>query len=136
MHTMTLSVLGHSSMHWRSGSSLVPGLFLSITIATAAFVLRSLSGITALSPLIIAIVLGLAYRNAIGAPAAFKLPSNPVSPLVCGAAGSPAICARRWRPWRSPWRRGWSGLRKPIVHSGPRASSCPLGASWVLVMCL
>lgn len=72
MHTMTLSVLGHSSTRWPSGSSLIPGLFLTATIATAAFELRSLSGITALSPLIISIVLGLAYRNTVGTPATFK----------------------------------------------------------------
>ena len=63
-------MLGHSSTRRLSGSSLVPGLLLTITIAKAAF--QSLSGITVLSPLIIAIVLGLAFRNTVGTPTAFK----------------------------------------------------------------
>jgi len=72
MHTMTLSVLGHSNTRLLSGSSLVPGLLLTVTIATAAFVLRNLSGITALSRLIISIVLGLAYRNTFGTSPVFR----------------------------------------------------------------
>jgi uncharacterized integral membrane protein (TIGR00698 family) len=72
MHTMALSVLGHSSKPLLSGRSLVPGLFLTATIAAASFGLRNLSGITALSPLIVAIVLGIAFHNTVGTPAAYK----------------------------------------------------------------
>jgi uncharacterized integral membrane protein (TIGR00698 family) len=65
-------VLAPSSTRWLSGRSSVPGLFLTATIAAAAFGLRNLSGITALSPLIVAIVLGIAFHNTVGTPAAFK----------------------------------------------------------------
>jgi uncharacterized integral membrane protein (TIGR00698 family) len=72
MQTLTLSVLAPLSMRQLSGRHLVPGLTLTTTIAAAAFELRTLSGITALSPLIIAIVLGMAFHNTVGTPAAFK----------------------------------------------------------------
>ena len=72
MQTLTSSELDPSSTRTLSGHSLVPGLLLTGTIAAAAFELRNLSGIAALSPLIIAIVLGLAFHNTVGTPAAFK----------------------------------------------------------------
>ena len=72
MQTFASSVLAPSSTRWLSGRSSVPGLFLTATIAAAAFGLRNLSGITALSPLIVAIVLGIAFHNTVGTPAAFK----------------------------------------------------------------
>ena len=72
MQTLTSSALAPSSTRWLSERSLLPGLFLTATIAAAAFALRDLSGIAALSPLIIAIVLGLAFHNAVGTPVSFK----------------------------------------------------------------
>ena len=72
MQTFASSVLAPSSTRWLSGRSSVPGLFLTATIAAAAFGLRNLSGITPLSPLIVAIVLGIAFHNTVGTPAAFK----------------------------------------------------------------
>jgi uncharacterized integral membrane protein (TIGR00698 family) len=72
MQTLTLSSLAPSSIRQLSGRHLMPGLFLTATIAAAAFELRTLSGITALSPLIIAIVLGMAFHNTVGTPASFK----------------------------------------------------------------
>jgi uncharacterized integral membrane protein (TIGR00698 family) len=72
MQTLASSVLAPSSTRWLSGRRLVPGLFLTATIAAAAFGLRNLSGITALSPLIVAIVLGIAFHNTVGTPAAYK----------------------------------------------------------------
>ena len=42
---------------WAPRHSLLPGLFLTSTTAAVAFELRNLSGLTILSPLIIAIVL-------------------------------------------------------------------------------
>jgi uncharacterized integral membrane protein (TIGR00698 family) len=59
---------------WRraSTSNLLPGLILTFTIAATAFEIRHLSGITALSPLIIAIGLGMTFHNTVGTPAAFK----------------------------------------------------------------
>ena len=67
-----IGVLERSSARWLAGHSLLPGLFLTTTIAAAAFEFRNLSGITGLSPLIIAIVLGLAFRNTVGTSTAFK----------------------------------------------------------------
>jgi uncharacterized integral membrane protein (TIGR00698 family) len=72
MQALTSSTLDPSRTRTLPGHSLVPGLLLTGTIAAAAFGLRNLSGIAALSPLIIAIVLGLAFRNTVGTPAAFK----------------------------------------------------------------
>jgi uncharacterized integral membrane protein (TIGR00698 family) len=45
-----------------------PGVFLTILIATAALGMRALPGLSALSPLILAIVLGMAFHNLIGTP--------------------------------------------------------------------
>jgi uncharacterized membrane protein YadS len=72
MQILTSSALDPSSPRWLSGRSLLPGLFLTTTITTAAFGLRNLSGIAALSPLIIAIALGLVFHNTVGTPAAFR----------------------------------------------------------------
>jgi len=57
---------------WAPRHSLLPGLFLTSTTAAVAFELRNLSGLTILSPLIIAIVLGMAFHNTVGTPATFK----------------------------------------------------------------
>jgi uncharacterized integral membrane protein (TIGR00698 family) len=46
-----------------------PGVFLTALIATAAFGLHELPGITALSPLILSILLGIAFHNLVGTPA-------------------------------------------------------------------
>ncbi|MBV8525583.1 MAG: YeiH family putative sulfate export transporter [Acetobacteraceae bacterium] len=72
MQSLTLTLSRRSGWQRASGNHLLPGLFLTFTIAAAAFELRNLSGITALSPLIIAIVLGMILHNTVGTPAAFK----------------------------------------------------------------
>ena len=72
MQTLTSNALVPSSARWLSGDSLVPGLLFTATIAGAAFALRNLAGWTAVSPLIIAIVLGLAFHNTVGTPAALR----------------------------------------------------------------
>ena len=72
MHALTSSALAPSSAHWLYGRTLLPGLALTFTIAAAAFGFRDLSGIAALSPLIIAIMLGMAVRNTVGTPSGFK----------------------------------------------------------------
>jgi uncharacterized integral membrane protein (TIGR00698 family) len=71
MQTLTSIAPVPSSARWLSGHSPVPGLLFTATIAGAAFGLRNLAGITAVSPLIIAIGLGLAFHNTVGTPAAF-----------------------------------------------------------------
>ena len=51
---------------------ILPGLLLASLIAAAAFALRMLPGVHALSPLILAILLGMAFHNLIGTPASAK----------------------------------------------------------------
>src|SRR5271157_2269578 len=60
MQSLTLAVSNRAGRRWASWRGLLSGLFLTFTIAVVAFELRNLSGITMLSPLIIAIVVGLA----------------------------------------------------------------------------
>jgi uncharacterized integral membrane protein (TIGR00698 family) len=72
MQTLTSAALEPSRTRWLPGRSLMPGLLLTATIGATAFELRNLCGITALSPLIVAIVLGLAFHNTVGTPASFK----------------------------------------------------------------
>ena len=49
-----------------------PGLFLAGVIAGMAFGLRQMPGLTAFSPMILAIVLGIAFHNIVGTPARAK----------------------------------------------------------------
>jgi uncharacterized integral membrane protein (TIGR00698 family) len=72
MQSLTLAADNRSARHWSAGQRLLPGLFLTITLAAVVFELRNLVGITALSPLIMAIVLGMAFHNTVGTPDACK----------------------------------------------------------------
>lgn len=72
MQSRTSAVRNRSGRGWAPTHNPLPGLFLSSTITAAALELRNLSGVTALSPLIIAIVLGMAFHNTVGTPAACK----------------------------------------------------------------
>jgi uncharacterized integral membrane protein (TIGR00698 family) len=72
MQSLTLAADNRSARRWAPGQRLLPGLLLTFTIAAVAFELRNLSGITVLSPLIIAIVLGMAFHNTVGTPGTFK----------------------------------------------------------------
>jgi uncharacterized integral membrane protein (TIGR00698 family) len=49
--------------------ALLPGLGLAAAIAAAAFAVRALPGVSTLSPLILAILLGMGFHNVIGTPA-------------------------------------------------------------------
>ena len=51
---------------------ILPGLLLATLIAAAAFALRMLPGVHVLSPLILAILLGMGFHNLIGTPASAK----------------------------------------------------------------
>ena len=64
------TVAGATSHH-RSGNPL-PGLALTAAIALVAFALRLLPGMSALSPMILAIVIGIAFHNLAGTPALAK----------------------------------------------------------------
>jgi uncharacterized integral membrane protein (TIGR00698 family) len=72
MQTLTSSALAPSSARWLSGSESATRTFSHGHDRRCGIALRSLSGIAALSPLIIAIVLGLAFHNTVGTPASFK----------------------------------------------------------------
>jgi len=54
---------------WQQSLRLVPGLLLTAMIAATAFLLHALPVIGTLSPLILAILLGMAFHNLIGTPA-------------------------------------------------------------------
>ncbi|MGQ9370872.1 YeiH family protein [Azospirillum sp. ST 5-10] len=51
-----------------AGAALLPGLALAAAVAAAAFLLRALPGLSALSPMILSIVLGILAHNLIGTP--------------------------------------------------------------------
>jgi len=59
--------------HLLSALAIVPGVLLAGAIATAAFALRGLPGMATFSPLILAIVIGMAFHNIVGTPALAKL---------------------------------------------------------------
>ncbi|MEP9371840.1 YeiH family protein [Mesorhizobium sp. KR1-2] len=50
----------------------LPGLTLTIAIAAAAFVLRQMPGVAVFSPMILAILIGIAFHNLVGTPAGAK----------------------------------------------------------------
>ena len=55
MQSLTLAADNRSVRYWASGQRLLPGLLFAFTLAAVAFELRNLLGVTALSPLIVAI---------------------------------------------------------------------------------
>jgi len=55
-----------------SALAVLPGLALTAAIAAAAFALRLIPGIGILSPMILAILIGMALHNIVGTPAAAK----------------------------------------------------------------
>jgi uncharacterized integral membrane protein (TIGR00698 family) len=52
--------------------NVLPGIALTGAIAAAAFGLRQLPGVTVLSPLILSILIGIAFHNVVGTPAQAK----------------------------------------------------------------
>src|SRR5262245_26916274 len=72
MQSLTLAADNRSAGYWSAGQRLLPGLFVTFALAAVAFELRNLVGITTLSPLIIAIVLGMAFQNTVGTPSVCK----------------------------------------------------------------
>jgi len=63
---------GFSVFLFPSLKELAPGLLLAVLIVAAAFTLRGLPGLGAFSPMILAIMLGIAFHNIIGTPARAK----------------------------------------------------------------
>jgi uncharacterized integral membrane protein (TIGR00698 family) len=54
------------------GSVLAPGVLLACAIAGAAYAMRQIPGVQTFSPLILAILLGMAFHNTVGTPARAK----------------------------------------------------------------
>jgi uncharacterized integral membrane protein (TIGR00698 family) len=72
VQSLILAVASHWGWRQPAASRLLPGLCFAFTIAATAFAIRNLAGITVLSPLIIAIVLGMTFHNTVGTPASFR----------------------------------------------------------------
>src|SRR5262249_46117005 len=66
----------HERLRQPAGSAgargLWPGLALAAAIAGLAFSLRQIPGVATLSPMILAILLGIAFHNVVGTPARAK----------------------------------------------------------------
>jgi uncharacterized integral membrane protein (TIGR00698 family) len=56
----------------QDAAAILPGLLLTVAIAALAFALRLVPGVAFLSPMILAIILGIVLHNVIGTPAAAK----------------------------------------------------------------
>ena len=56
----------------RSALSILPGIALAAKIAIAAFVARSIPALTAFSPMILAILIGIVFHNVVGTPLAAR----------------------------------------------------------------
>ena len=52
--------------------AVLPGLLMAAIVAASAYGLRELPGMTAFSPLILAILIGTAFHNLVGTPASAK----------------------------------------------------------------
>ena len=57
---------------WSKHARFLSGLVLTATIAALAFALRHLPGLTAFSPMVLAIVIGIAFHNLVGTPISAK----------------------------------------------------------------
>ncbi|VFU10096.1 YeiH family protein [Methylocella tundrae] len=72
LHSTALKPGSHLAHVAPARTSIWPGLILAAAIAGLAFALRQLPGLSAFSPMILAIVIGIGYRNMIGTPARLK----------------------------------------------------------------
>jgi uncharacterized integral membrane protein (TIGR00698 family) len=63
--TRTTTPLGRN---WPSGFTYLPGVLLAAAIAGVAFLVRNFHGMAAFSPMILAIVIGMAFHNIVGTP--------------------------------------------------------------------
>src|SRR5690349_9818891 len=67
--TTELAVRQTYAMPQRGMRGILPGLLLTSLVAALAFALQQLPGIAILSPMILAIVIGIAFHNLVGTPA-------------------------------------------------------------------
>jgi hypothetical protein len=56
----------------KSALTVLPGVLMASSVATSAYLVRQLPGMTALSPLILAILIGTAFHNLVGTPVLAK----------------------------------------------------------------
>lgn len=61
-----------ASHHVRRVLAILPGVLMASTVASSAYWLREWPGMTAFSPLILAILIGTAFHNLVGTPATAK----------------------------------------------------------------
>ncbi|MGA9091284.1 MAG: YeiH family protein [Bradyrhizobium sp.] len=59
-------------MRGRAILAILPGLLLASAVAISSYLLRQLPGMTTFSPMILAILLGMAFHNLVGTPAIAK----------------------------------------------------------------
>jgi len=83
----------------RPGKACSPVYSLPFIIAAAAVELRNLSGITVLSPLIIAIVRGMALHNTVGIPGTFKPGGMFSMRRIQRLRSSCSVCNYHWLKW-------------------------------------
>lgn len=111
-----------------SAPRVLPGLLLSALIAALAFALRQIPAIGVLSPLILAILLGMAFHNLIGTPTRAKAGTSFSVKRVLragdrfarAATDHPAGHRSRWA-----WRRADRGdaYRDLCLHDVARAGA-------------
>jgi uncharacterized integral membrane protein (TIGR00698 family) len=70
-HRRAVRALPARATNWSGlhANGIWPGLFLAAMVATAAYAARRLPGMTTFSPMILAIVIGIAFHNLVGTPA-------------------------------------------------------------------
>jgi uncharacterized integral membrane protein (TIGR00698 family) len=70
-HRRAVRALPAQATNWSGlhANGIWPGLFLAAMVATAAYAVRRLPGMTTFSPMILAIVIGIAFHNLVGTPA-------------------------------------------------------------------
>lgn len=71
--TLPLPTVPVAASYWHrqqhnAALTILPGLLLAATIAAASFALRQLPGVSAFSPMILAIIIGMSFHNLVGTP--------------------------------------------------------------------
>lgn len=70
--TPKIAPSGPLLMRGRAILAILPGLLLASAVAISSYLLRQLPGMTTFSPMILAILLGMAFHNLVGTPAIAK----------------------------------------------------------------
>ena len=67
-HIPTAHTATSRDRNWPSALTYLPGVLLATAIAGVAFLVRNIHGMTVFSPMILAIVIGMAFHNIVGTP--------------------------------------------------------------------